>query len=152
MMGIVLIIAWVASSAYLTYLVVYHANSKTLEKNFLRELQAKDAEIEALKKHINQSNIENALIETSLTLLFGDVNQRSRETHYKTHVITTKITLNHPFKGPSKGRYHHYVEVWIGDGYSWHEVENLTHSNILDTTLELEARARQYIDNQTATK
>jgi hypothetical protein len=139
MMGIVLIAAWTAFlGTFLLYLLDARETSKALEKNFLRELQAKDAEIEALKKHINQSNIENALIETSLTLLFGDTEKRSRETHYKTHVITTKITLNHT-----------YVEVWIGDGYSWHEVKNLTHSDILDTTLELEARARQYIDNQT---
>ena len=58
-MGIVLIIAWTAFlGVFLLYLLDARETSKTLEKNFLRELQAKDAEIEALKKHINQSRSE----------------------------------------------------------------------------------------------
>jgi ABC-type multidrug transport system fused ATPase/permease subunit len=118
-----------------------------IEVKYRMFLQSKLKEVEQKNSHI-----ENALIGTSLILLFGNEEDRSRETHYKNHIITTKLTLNQNFEGTSRGHYHHMVEVWIGSGHEWHEMRYLTHSDILDRTLELEARARQYIDNKTATK
>jgi hypothetical protein len=56
---IIYLIAWTVFMTLLSsYLFGAMKVSKTLEKNFLQELQAKDAEIEALKKHINQSRSE----------------------------------------------------------------------------------------------
>jgi hypothetical protein len=57
-MAIAATIAWAASVAFIIHMLIARETSKTTEKNFLRELQAKDAEIEALKKHINQSRSE----------------------------------------------------------------------------------------------